>query len=73
MRPSLLERARGVKLVRMTKPISYHLTTGTFNYVVKDPACIRLSGQVVDQGTTGHSHGCVLELDALHVDWGCLL
>ena len=32
--------------MRMTKPISYHLTTGTFNYVVKDPDCIHLSGQL---------------------------
>ena len=31
--------------MRMTKPISYHLTIGTFNYVVKDPDCIHLSGQ----------------------------
>jgi hypothetical protein len=30
----------------MTKPISHHLTTGTFNYVVKDPNCSRLSGQL---------------------------
>jgi len=32
--------------VRMTQPEdSGHLTTGTFNYVVKDPDCTRLSGQ----------------------------
>jgi hypothetical protein len=30
----------------MTKPISFHLTTGTFNYVVKDPDSSRLSGEL---------------------------
>jgi hypothetical protein len=49
----------------MTKPISYHLTTGTFNYVVKDPNCIRLSGQLWIKDEIGISQICVLELDAL--------
>jgi hypothetical protein len=51
--------------VRMTKPISYHLTTGTFNYVVKDPNCIHLSGQLWIKDEIGISQICVLELDAL--------
>jgi hypothetical protein len=49
----------------MTKPISYHLTTGTFNYVVKDPNCIHLSGQLWIKDEIGISQICVLELDAL--------
>ena len=52
--------------MRMTKPISYHLTTGTFNYVVKDPDCIRLSGQFWIKDEIGISQICVLELDALY-------
>ena len=51
--------------MRMTKPISHHLTTGTFNYVVKDPNCIRLSGQLWIKDEIGISQICVLELDAL--------
>jgi hypothetical protein len=51
--------------VRMTKPISHHLTTGTFNYVVKDPNCIHLSGQLWIKDEIGISQICVLELDAL--------
>ena len=51
--------------MRMTKPISYHLTTGTFNYVVKDPNCIRLSGQLWIKDEIGISQIRVLELDAL--------
>ena len=50
----------------MTKPISYHLTTGTFNYVVKDPNCIHLSGQLWIKDEIGISQICVLELDALY-------
>src|SRR5580692_10555035 len=49
----------------MTKPISHHLTTGTFNYVVKDPDCIHLSGQLWIKDEIGISQICVLELDAL--------
>jgi len=49
--------------VRMTKPISHHLTTGTFNYVVKDPNCFRLSGQLWIKDLPGRSRICVLELD----------
>ena len=49
----------------MTKPISYHLTTGTFNYVVKDPNCIHLSGQLWIKDEIGISQIRVLELDAL--------
>jgi hypothetical protein len=49
----------------MTKPISHHLTTGTFNYVVKDPNCIHLSGQLWIKDEIGISQICVLELDAL--------
>src|ERR1700721_1820908 len=45
--------------------MSYHLTTGTFNYVVKDPDCIRLSGQLWIKDEIGISQICVLELDAL--------
>ena len=51
--------------MRMTKPISHHLTTGTFNYVVKDPNCIHLSGQLWIKDEIGISQICVLELDAL--------
>jgi hypothetical protein len=59
--------------VRMTKPISYHLTTGTFNYVVKDPNCIHLSGQLWIKDEIGISQICVLELDALLVVGICCL
>ena len=52
--------------MRMTKPISYHLTTGTFNYVVKDPDCIHLSGQFWIKDEIGISQICVLELGALY-------
>ena len=51
--------------MRMTKPISHHLTTGTFNYVVKDPNCIHLSGQLWIKDEIGISQICVLELEAL--------
>ena len=51
--------------MRMTKPISHHLTTGTFNYVVKDPNCNPPERAALDQGLTQHSQICVLELDAL--------
>src|ERR1700735_450079 len=50
----------------MTKPnFVYHLTTGTFNYVVKDPNCIHLSGQLWIKDRIGISHIRVLELEAL--------
>ena len=65
--------SRRLKLVRMTKPISYHLTTGTFNYVVKDPDCIHLSGQLWIKDEIGISQICVLELDALLVVCICCL
>ena len=46
--------------------VSRHLTTGTFNYVVKDPDCIRTRRAVLDQGPTpSKAQLCVLELDAL--------
>ena len=47
----------------MTKPISHHLTTGTFNYVVKDPNCFRLSGQLWIKDQPGRNRIRVLELD----------
>ena len=48
--------------------VSRHLTTGTFNYVVKDPDCIRTRRAVLDQGPTpDKAQLCVLELDALYV------
>jgi len=49
----------------MTKPISHHLTTGTFNYVVKDPNCFRLSGQLWIKDSAGFikTKPRVLELD----------
>ncbi|HWZ01364.1 MAG TPA: hypothetical protein VNX17_09805, partial [Edaphobacter sp.] len=51
-----------------------HLTTGTFNYVVKDPNCIHLSGQLWIKDEIGISQICVLELDALLIVCiGCLL
>ena len=53
----------------MTQPEdSGHLTTGTFNYVVKDPDCSRLSGQfwIKDQHQS-KALACVLELEALYV------
>ena len=55
----------------MTKPISHHLTTGTFNYVVKDPDCSRLSGQfwIKDQ-LRAKPQVCVLELDCAVLYWG---
>ena len=59
--------------MRMTKPISHHLTTGTFNYVVKDPNCIHLSGQLWIKDEIGISQICVLELDALLVVCICRL
>ncbi|GAC1417710.1 MAG: hypothetical protein NVSMB62_08640 [Acidobacteriaceae bacterium] len=40
----------------------HHLTTGTFNYVVKDPDCIHLSGQLWIKDSPGQCRMCVLEL-----------
>jgi hypothetical protein len=50
----------------MTKPISHHLTTGTFNYVVKDPNCNPPERAALDQGPIRTSRICVLELGALY-------
>ena len=36
--------------------MSCHLTIGTFNYVVKDPDCIRISGQFWIKDIGGQSH-----------------
>ena len=38
--------------------MSCHLTISTFNYVVKDPDCIRVSGQfwIKDSGGQSHNH-----------------
>jgi hypothetical protein len=59
--------------VRMTKPNSHHLTTGTFNYVVKDPNCFRLSGQLWIKDQPGRSRVRVLELDGAVFSSYCLL
>ena len=59
--------------MRMTKPISYHLTTGMFNYVVKDPNCIHLGGQLWIKDEIGIGQICVLELDALLIVCICCL
>ena len=54
----------------MTKPNSRHLTTGTFNYVVKDPDCITHWAGSLDQGLTRTFAGCVPELDgAVCIAW----
>ena len=39
--------------------MSCHLTIGTFNYVVKDPDCIRVSGQFWIKDIGGQSHNLV--------------
>ena len=57
--------------MRMTQPEdSGHLTTGTFNYVVKDPDCSRLSGQfwIKDQ-LWAMPQVCVLELNSAVMNW----
>ena len=43
----------------MTKPNLHHLTTGTFNYVVKDPDCIGLNRQFWIKDPGGRCHSLV--------------
>jgi hypothetical protein len=42
---SLEKGAEGITCENDSTKESHHLTTGTFNYVVKDPDCQRLSVQ----------------------------
>ena len=44
----------------------HHLTTGTFNYVVKDPDCFRLSGQLWIKDEPNRSQGVSSNLMALY-------
>jgi len=70
--PGARKLPESVKLVRMTKPDFVSSHDWHVQLCCQRSELIPPKRAALDQGTTGHSHGCVLELEALYVDWGCL-